>query len=63
MGPLAAFEGGDVWIDHPYRDGVALIGEAAATSDPIYFDDPAARSFVRIDRALYERIRDGGVRL
>jgi menaquinone-9 beta-reductase len=36
VGPLAAFEGGDVWIDHPYRDGVALIGEAAATSDPIF---------------------------
>jgi 2-polyprenyl-6-methoxyphenol hydroxylase-like FAD-dependent oxidoreductase len=36
LGPLASFDAGDVWIDHPYRDGVALIGEAAATSDPSF---------------------------
>lgn len=33
-GPLATFEGANCWVDHPYRDGVALIGDAAATSDP-----------------------------
>jgi 2-polyprenyl-6-methoxyphenol hydroxylase-like FAD-dependent oxidoreductase len=33
-GPLATFEGADCWVDHPYRDGVALIGDAAAASDP-----------------------------
>ena len=35
-GPLAAFEGADSRIDHPYRDGVALVGDAAATSDPVW---------------------------
>ena len=24
------------WVEHPYQDGVALIGDAAATSDPVY---------------------------
>jgi 2-polyprenyl-6-methoxyphenol hydroxylase-like FAD-dependent oxidoreductase len=33
-GPLAAFEGADSWVDRPYRAGVALVGDAAATSDP-----------------------------
>jgi 2-polyprenyl-6-methoxyphenol hydroxylase-like FAD-dependent oxidoreductase len=33
-GPLACFEGADHWVDHPYRSGVALIGDAAAASDP-----------------------------
>jgi 2-polyprenyl-6-methoxyphenol hydroxylase-like FAD-dependent oxidoreductase len=33
-GPLATFEGADTWVEQPYRDGVALIGDAAATSDP-----------------------------
>jgi len=35
-GPLALFEGADAWVDHPYRDGVALVGDAAATSDPTW---------------------------
>lgn len=35
-GPLAAFEGADSRVDHPYRDGVALVGDAAATSDPVW---------------------------
>lgn len=35
-GPLASFEGGDTWANHPYRDGVALLGDAAATSDPTF---------------------------
>ena len=34
-GPLASFSGADRWIPHPYRNGVALIGDAAATSDPL----------------------------
>ncbi len=33
-GPLATFEGADCYVEHPYRDGVALIGDAAASSDP-----------------------------
>jgi len=32
-GPLATFSGADSWVDHPYRSGVALIGDAAAQSD------------------------------
>jgi 2-polyprenyl-6-methoxyphenol hydroxylase-like FAD-dependent oxidoreductase len=32
-GPLATFSGADSWVDRPYRDGVALIGDAAAQSD------------------------------
>ena len=35
-GPLATFEAAAVWVDHPYRDGVALIGDAAGTSDPSF---------------------------
>ena len=34
VGPLASFECADVWVDHPYRNGVALVGDAAASSDP-----------------------------
>jgi fatty-acyl-CoA synthase len=37
--------------------------DPGATDDPIYFDDPAAKAFVRMDRALHDRIRDRGVRL
>ncbi|MEO8458395.1 MAG: NAD(P)/FAD-dependent oxidoreductase, partial [Chloroflexota bacterium] len=32
-GPVASFEGYDSWVEHPYKDGVALVGDAAATSD------------------------------
>jgi 2-polyprenyl-6-methoxyphenol hydroxylase-like FAD-dependent oxidoreductase len=35
-GPLATFDGTDNWVEHPYKDGVALIGDAAATSDPTW---------------------------
>jgi 2-polyprenyl-6-methoxyphenol hydroxylase-like FAD-dependent oxidoreductase len=35
-GPLATFEGADTWVEQPYRDGVALVGDAAATSDPTW---------------------------
>ncbi len=33
-GPLATFVGADVWVDHPYRDGVVVVGDAAAASGP-----------------------------
>ena len=36
IGPLASFRCGDFWTEHPYNDGVALIGDAAATSDPAF---------------------------
>lgn len=35
-GPLASFRCGDFWVDHPYKNGVALIGDAASTSDPAF---------------------------
>jgi 2-polyprenyl-6-methoxyphenol hydroxylase-like FAD-dependent oxidoreductase len=36
IGPLASFRCGDFWVDHPYKDGVVLVGDAAATSDPAF---------------------------
>ena len=36
IGPLATFDGADNWVEHPYKDGIALIGDAAATSDPTW---------------------------
>ena len=36
--------------------------DPTAIDDPIYFDDPARQAFVRLDNALYERIRSGKVR-
>jgi 2-polyprenyl-6-methoxyphenol hydroxylase-like FAD-dependent oxidoreductase len=33
VGPLATFDGADRWVPHPYRMGIALIGDAAAASD------------------------------
>jgi 2-polyprenyl-6-methoxyphenol hydroxylase-like FAD-dependent oxidoreductase len=36
IGPLASFRCGDFWTEHPYKDGVALIGDAASTSDPAF---------------------------
>ena len=35
-GPLATFDGAAVWVEHPYRDGVALIGGAATDPDPTW---------------------------
>lgn len=35
-GPLATFDGADAWVDHPYKAGVTLIGDAAAASDPAW---------------------------
>lgn len=33
-GPLATFSGAETWVEHPYNAGVALVGDAAAASDP-----------------------------
>jgi 2-polyprenyl-6-methoxyphenol hydroxylase-like FAD-dependent oxidoreductase len=35
-GPLASFDGSHRWVDRPYRDGVVLIGDAAAATDPAW---------------------------
>ena len=32
-GPVAAFDGHDSYVEHPYKDGIALVGDAAQTSD------------------------------
>ena len=37
--------------------------DPAATSDAVYFDDPAKKAFVRLDAALFARIAAGKVRL
>lgn len=34
MGPLAEFEGADQWVPTPSKPGLALIGDAAAATDP-----------------------------
>jgi 2-polyprenyl-6-methoxyphenol hydroxylase-like FAD-dependent oxidoreductase len=36
IGPLASFDGADSWVEFPYREGVVLIGDAAAASDPSF---------------------------
>ncbi len=36
IGPLASFDVSELWVEHPYRDGVVLMGDAACTSDPTY---------------------------
>jgi len=36
IGPLASFDGADNWVDFPYREGIVLIGDAAAASDPSF---------------------------
>ena len=35
-GPLATFDAADSWVAQPYKDGVALVGDAAAASDPTW---------------------------
>jgi len=35
-GPLASFDGADTWVEDPYRNGIALLGDAAAASDPAF---------------------------
>ena len=34
IGPLATFEAAHTWVEYPYRDGVALLGDSATSSDP-----------------------------
>ena len=36
VGPLASFDMTETWVDHPYRDGVVLVGDAAGASDPLW---------------------------
>ena len=54
-GPLATFSGAHSWVDHPYRDGLALIGDAAATSDPTH--GQGLSKAVRDARVLRDELR------
>ena len=36
IGPLATFDGADTWVPTPHKDGLVLIGDAAASSDPTW---------------------------
>ena len=36
IGPLATFDGRTTWAESAYRDGVALVGDAAANTDPTW---------------------------
>jgi len=36
VGPLAKFNAADHWVNHPARDGVVLLGDAASASDPCF---------------------------
>ncbi len=36
IGPLATFNCAARWVEHPYRDGVVLLGDAAASTDPTH---------------------------
>jgi 2-polyprenyl-6-methoxyphenol hydroxylase-like FAD-dependent oxidoreductase len=35
-GPFASFDGSHRWVDQPYREGVVLVGDAAAATDPAW---------------------------
>lgn len=36
IGPLASFDMTESWVEHPYRGGFALLGDAAGSSDPTW---------------------------
>ena len=36
IGPLASFNGAAYWVPQPYKNGIVLIGDAAASSDPVW---------------------------
>jgi 2-polyprenyl-6-methoxyphenol hydroxylase-like FAD-dependent oxidoreductase len=36
IGPLATFESTANWAELPYHEGIALVGDAAGTSDPVW---------------------------
>ncbi|MEW9838292.1 FAD-dependent oxidoreductase [Mesorhizobium marinum] len=35
-GPFASFDGSHRWVERPYRDGIVLVGDAAAATDPAW---------------------------
>jgi fatty-acyl-CoA synthase len=48
---------------HQKSDLVREGFDPAASNDSVYFDDPSQQAYVRLDSALFERIRLGDVRL
>ena len=36
VGPFASFDGSHRWVEAPYRDGVVLVGDSAAATDPAW---------------------------
>ena len=56
-GPLASFACDDDWVEHPYRKGIALLGDAAATSDPAFAQGLSLT--LRDARVLSERLLAG----
>jgi 2-polyprenyl-6-methoxyphenol hydroxylase-like FAD-dependent oxidoreductase len=58
IGPLASFDSPDNWAVHPYRDGVVLIGDAAAASDPCF--GCGLSLTLRDVRVLRDRISEKG---
>ena len=57
IGPLATFGGADTWVEHPYRQGVALLGDAAASSDPTWGQGLSLT--LRDVRVLTDQLRAG----
>jgi len=55
-GPLATFEGAAAWVEQPYRDGIALLGDAAARSDPSWGQGLSLT--LRGARVLRDALRD-----
>jgi 2-polyprenyl-6-methoxyphenol hydroxylase-like FAD-dependent oxidoreductase len=54
-GPLATFDGAFRWVEHPYLDGVVLVGDAASSSDPSWGNGLSMT--LRDVRLLSERLR------
>jgi 2-polyprenyl-6-methoxyphenol hydroxylase-like FAD-dependent oxidoreductase len=53
-GPLTSFQTADTWVSHPYLNGVGLLGDAAASSDPSWGNGLALS--VRSVRILRDRL-------
>ena len=56
-GPLACFDGSCRWVAHPYRDGVALVGDAAGATDPTF--GCGLSLTLRDGRVLRDRLLEG----
>ncbi len=56
-GPLATFDGRTTWAESAYRNGVALVGDAAANTDPTW--GQGLSTALRDARVLKERLLAG----